>query len=50
MCCIYTAHVDYPSFVGYASNRGTTSTTDLIHIEETSYKEIYIKQESKNST
>ena len=48
MCCIYTAHVDYPSFVGYASNRG--ATTDLIHIEETSYKEIYIKQESKNST
>ena len=49
MCCICIAHVDYPSFVGYASNRGTT-TTDLIHIEETSYKEKYIKQESKNST
>ena len=31
MCCIYTAHVDYPSFLGYASYRSTSIL--LVHIK-----------------
>ena len=48
MCCIYTAHVDYPSFLGYASYRSTSIS--CTHEKKHVIRKYTYNTESKNCT